>query len=151
MFVVVLVALGIIGVPVALGLAWLLHALRLLPLGITAPVATPLLTLTGITALLIVVDMNSLLVEPAAMQRKLLGRSYAYPWELREHAEWGFQDPGELWAYRVSPERQKLLEARCKRDEWRKDTCWLGSDTDDSGGTSIRLYEGRMEIVDQAF
>jgi hypothetical protein len=150
MIVVVLVALGIVGLPLALGLAWVLHALRLLPAGVTPPVAAPLLTVTALTALLIAVDMDSLVIEPVALQRKLLGSTYAYPWDLREYGEWGFQDPGQSWAYRLPPPKRALLMARCKTEASRPDFCWLGAQADDSGGTSIRVREGKMEIMDWA-
>ncbi len=137
MVLLVLILISPLAIIVAAVAGTTLKHLRLLPSQIPALLMGAILFCTGLGSLLLFVTLDSFVSQPARLQEELIGRQVGYPWTLESYETAGFQDPFQIWTYRLSPADAFMLRRQCKPDPRpRSRRCSLGGRGDE------RYYSG---------
>lgn len=76
--------------------------------------AYALIALGGYALLFLYSSVQMLVINPATLQEKYLGRVYGGPLELRGYEHSGFQDPAGEWRYALDAISLADLERRCR-------------------------------------
>jgi hypothetical protein len=113
-------------------------------------VAFLLFLFLGYGLLYLVVALNSLLVTPDRLQKQYLGQRVAGPLALVRHEAGGFQDPYQVWHYRLTPAQRAALAPRCQWDRGfgRSPVCYLFSGMDERWTATVSLEGDHLVIFD---
>ena len=90
-----------------------LRKLRFVPAGRAGLAGYALVALGGYALLFLGSALQMLVLDPAHLQKKYLGRAYGTPLTLHSYEHSGFQDPADEWHYRLGETDLAELKRRC--------------------------------------
>lgn len=124
--------------------------LGIVPGGLGAFVGYLLILCASYGMLYVGIAVDMLAVTPARLQTRYLGQAVAGPSSLAHFDQWGFQDPGAEWRYRLSPGQADALRSRCQRSEGSRGgrTCLLYSGMDDRWFAQVTLEGNQLRMTD---
>lgn len=91
----------------------ILRKLRFVPAGRAGLAGYALVALGGYALLFLGSALQMLVLDPANLQKKYLGRAYGTPLTLRSFEHSGFQDPAEEWHYLLDETDLAALKRSC--------------------------------------
>jgi hypothetical protein len=95
--------------------------------------------------------IDELVATPAMLQQRYIGEQPGTPLTLKSYEFSGFQDPNQLWTYRLSDAAAARLRKRCLTKGFEsapKGTCMLFSDSDDRWAASVELKGNELVMDD---
>jgi len=119
------------------------------PGGARALPAYLLVILGGYSLLFLGSAVQTLMIEPARLQRDYLGRAYGTPLTLQSYDHWGFQDPADQWRYTLSVADLAELKRRCRQvSENGSPRCTLYSNMDERWFADAWIEGRELHLID---
>ena len=95
---------------------------------------------------------DAFILQPARLQAEHIGEVVAGPKSLVSFRQWGFQDPGFEWRYRLSPARSAELRRRCKEgDHDTGSACILFSAQDEQWSSTGELEGNELRMMEFSY
>jgi hypothetical protein len=119
------------------------------PDGVPGIVMAPLIFSSFYALLSLYVVIDAFIVTPARLQRRYVGYVYGSPVSLIGYESGGFQDPYQIWRYRIDAATASSLRQRCRKDvSDGAGRCVLFSEQDDRWFASVTLDRDVLEVQD---